>query len=254
MLVLKYYRGDNMRIAIITAMEEEMLPILKKLGNVVDESNISGVHIKKIELGANTVYLAQSGVGEIKAALAVQVLVDLFDVEAVLNFGFVGALNNNLSIGELVICSKVCHYQFDVTLVDTDRQVGQYSGMKDNFFYLDKSLINDFLHIVGKNIKTVSVASGDKFVAGKENKTQLSSLGCDICEMELAGLAIACERNSIPLFSIKVVSDKADESASESFVSVVEKGMSKYEKLLPDVLEAVCGEKKSLPPVVNKRR
>lgn len=239
-----------MRIAIITAMAEETLPILEKLGNVVAENTISGVYIRQIETNGDTIYLATSGVGEIKAALAVQVLVDLFDVDVVLNFGFVGALNPNLVIGELVACSKVCHYQFDVTLVDTDRKIGQYNGMKDNFFYLDKNLLKGFLHIVGKPLKSVSVASADKFVAGKENKeTLFREFACDVCDMELAGLAIACERNSLPLFSVKVISDKADDSAGESFVSVVSKGMSKYEQLLPCILEAVKGDISPLPPV-----
>ena len=91
-----------MRIAIITAMAEETLPILKKYGNVVAQNTISGVAISQIEQDGNTIYLATSGVGEIKAALAVQLLVDLFDVEVVLNFGFVGAVNHNLDLCELV--------------------------------------------------------------------------------------------------------------------------------------------------------
>lgn len=241
-----------MRIAVITAMAEETLPILERLGNSVAESTISGVYIRQIEMDGDTVYLATSGVGEIKAALAVQVLVDLFDIDVVLNFGFVGALNPSLDIGELVVCSKVCHYQFDVTMVDTDRKVGQYNGMKDNFFRLDKDILKGFMHIVGKPLKTVSVASADKFVAGKENKEALfKGFGCDICDMELAGLAIACERNSLPLFSVKVISDKADDCAGESFTSVVSKGMSKYEVLLPDIFKAVKGNISPLPPVMR---
>lgn len=239
-----------MRIAIITAMAEETLPILKKIGNIVGESTIAGVTIRQIEMEGNTIYLATSGVGEIKAGLTVQVLKDLFDVEVVLNFGFVGALNSALSIGELVICKRVCHYQFDVTLIDKDRLVGQYVGMKDNFYYLDTHLIHNVMHNLARQLRLVSVASGDKFVAGKEMKENLhNTFKCDICEMELAGLAIACERNDLPLFSMKVVSDKADESASESFDVVVGKGMSKYEELLPSIIKAVNGTISTLPPI-----
>ena len=78
-----------MRIAIITAMAEETLPIFKKLGNVGAQNTISGVAISQIEYDGDTIYLATSGVGEIKAALAVQLLVDLFDVEAVLNLSLI---------------------------------------------------------------------------------------------------------------------------------------------------------------------
>lgn len=239
-----------MRIAIVTAMVEETLPIFKKLGNVVAQNTIAGVSISQIDYDGNTIYLATSGVGEIKAALATQLLVDLFDVEVVLNFGFVGAINHNLSVGEMVVARRVCHYQFDVTEVDTDRQVGQYSGMRDNYFYLNEALIQNVLANVGKPIKLVTVASGDKFVAHKTDKQYLKAqFGADICEMELAGLAIACERNNIPLFSVKVVSDKAEEGANESFEEIIRKGIAGYEKLFPAILKAVGEGATALPPI-----
>lgn len=241
-----------MRIAIVTAMAEETLPIFEKLGNVVAQTTISGVAISQIDYEGNTIYLATSGVGEIKAALAVQLLVDLFDVEAVLNFGLVGAISHNLGVGELVIPYRVCHYQFDVTDVDTDRVVGQYGGMKDNFFYLDSKLISNALSNVGKQMKLVTCASGDVFVARKEVKKQLAKdFGADICEMELAGLAIACERNNIPLFSTKIISDKAEEGAGESFSTIVERGVSGYERILPAIIKAVENTITSLPPVAK---
>ena len=240
-----------MRIAIITAMAEETLPIFKKLGNVVAQNTISGVAISQIEYDGDTIYLATSGVGE--AALAVQLLVDLFDVEAVLNFGFVGAVNKNLDLCELVVPRRVVHYQFDVTGVDTDRSVGQYSGMRDNYFYLDETLICNALANIGKQMKLVTVASGDVFVTNDDEKRRLAKdFGADICEMELAGIAIACERNNLPLFSVKVVSDKAGEGANVSFLSIVEKGVAGYEKILPEILKAVKDGATSLPPV-NQR-
>ena len=71
----------------------------------------------------------------------------------------------------------------------------------------------------------------------------------DICEMELAGLAIACERNNLPLLSLKVVSDKADESATANFVEIVHKGMEKLAVILPDVLNALVGTINSRTPI-----
>lgn len=238
-----------MRIAIITAMAEETLPILRKLGNVVAENTISGVHIRQIETDGNSIYLATSGIGEIRAALAVQLMVDLFDVEAVLNFGFVGAINPKLSVGELVIAQSACHYQFDLSAVD-GTPAGQYDGREDVRFELDRGCIERVLAALGRPIRLVNDASADKFVANSEDKKQLAEqFGCDICEMELAGLALACERNGLPLFSLKVVSDKADESATESFAEVLRKGLVKYEEVLPQVLAAISGDNKPLPPV-----
>jgi len=240
-----------MRIAIVTAMAEETLPILKKLGNVVDENTISGVYVRKIQLSNDTIYLSTSGVGEIKAAMAVQLLVDLFDVEIVLNFGFVGALNENLNVSEIVIPNKVCHYQFDISKLN-GTEIGQYGDKEDRYLRLDTSLIDLVLAATKKDIKEVTVASGDKFVSSLEDKQRLvKEFKCDICEMELAGITLACERNNLPLLSIKVVSDKADNSATESFNTIMEKGLTNYEEILPSILKAITGNYQPLPPIKN---
>ena len=239
-----------MRIAIITALAEETEPLLKHLGSALkDESKIAGVEVKKFELAGNTLYLATSGVGEIKAALAVQLLKDLFDVEVVLNFGFVGALNPALSIAELVVAERVCHHQFDISAIN-DIEPGRYSDHEDRYFYLDDELIARVLANIGKPIRRVTVASGDKFINNKLEKDNLrNNFDSDICEMELAGIAIACERNNLPLLSLKVVSDRADELATADFGEIVHKGLEKLAKILPAVLDAVEGLSNPLPPI-----
>ena len=239
-----------MRIGIITAMAEETIPILAKLGGVVAEDNVSGVAIKQIETGKHTVYLATSGIGEIRAALAVQLLVDLFDIEAVLNFGFVGSLNKNLPVGELVLVGRAVHYQFDISAVD-GLPAGCYDGKDEPYFYTDRDIIAGVQNALPHPLRTVTAASGDIFVADNALKNRLrDTFFGDICEMEIAGICLAAERNHIPVFSMKVISDGADEKATESFGEVLEKGLSKYEHLLPVVLDVLADEaSRAKPPV-----
>jgi len=242
----------KMRIGIITALAEEMMPIYGKLGNVAAETVIHGVRIRHIKLGADSIYLATGGVGEVNAALTLQMLVDMFDIEVALNFGFVGTLNPAIGIGELVIADRVCHYQFDTSQIDGTKP-GQYLDNDDIYFYLDGSLVEKTLAAIGKPIKRVAVASGDVFVADGATKRRLADeFGCDICEMELAGLAIACNRNGIPLLSVKAVSDRADDGAPVSFDEALAKGLSRYDEILPAVIAAVTGKTSPLPPVKNR--
>ncbi len=238
-----------MRIGIVTAMAEETFPILNKLGNIVAQSAISGVNVCKAQLGAHTVYLATGGVGEIRSAMMMQMLKDLFDIDVALNFGFVGALDPSLKQGDLLLARRVCHYQFDSSAID-GTVPGQYDGKEDRYFYLDGALIDRVLLATRKPLRQVTVASGDVFVANAKMKKRLrEEFECDICEMELAALALVCERNRIPLLSLKVVSDSADESSPMSFPEVVKNAMTKYEELLPDIIAAVTGEASPLPPI-----
>lgn len=238
-----------MRIGIVTALAEEMTPIYETLGDTVAEGVIHGVIVKQIKNKSNVLYLATGGVGEINAATTVQMLVDLFDVDVILNFGFVGALSKNLKPAEMVIVDRVCYYQFDTSKID-GTAVGQYIGNDDIYFYLDGSLIDRVLSSLKTPYKRVTAASGDKFVASAKEKTSLvSDFGADICEMELAGLAIACRKNNVPLLSVKVVSDSADENAVSDFNAVASAGIAKYSEVMQDILDGVCGDNVPLPPV-----
>jgi adenosylhomocysteine nucleosidase len=228
-----------MKIGIITAMADETTPLYQKMGKATGEIKVAGVTVFKYDIDGNEIFLVRSGVGEIRAAMTFQLLVDKFDVDAVLNFGFVGSLDNRFDVGDLVLAEKVVHYQFDTSAID-NVPAGQYDGNDSIYFNTDKQLMDKVQNQLDTKLPQVVVASGDKFVASKEDKNYLRTLGAEICEMECAGLVIASVRNNVPLLSIKVISDKADESADVSFAEVVKKGLTRYEQIFPFVLKAVC--------------
>ena len=230
-----------MKIGIITAMAGETTPLYQKMGNATGEINVAGVTISKFDIDGNEIFLVRSGVGEIRAAMTFQLLVDRFDVDVVLNFGFVGSLDNRFDIGDIVLAEKIVHYQFDTSAID-NVPAGQYDGNDSIYFTADKALIEKVQNELPHKLPEVIVASGDKFVASKEDKEYLRTLGAQICEMECAGLVIASQRNNVPLLSMKVISDKADESADISFAEVVRKGLTRYEQIFPSVLKAVSGK------------
>ena len=228
-----------MKIGIITAMADETTPLYQKMGKATGEIKVAGVTVFKYDIDGNEIFLVRSGVGEIRAAMTFQLLVDKFDVDAVLNFGFVGSLDNRFDVGDLVLAEKVVHYQFDTSAID-NVPAGQYDGNDSIYFNTDKQLMDKVQNQLDTKLPQVVVASGDKFVASKEDKNYLRTLGAEICEMECAGLVIASVRTNVPLLSIKVISDKADESADVSFAEVVKRGLTRYEQIFPSVLKAVC--------------
>jgi adenosylhomocysteine nucleosidase len=230
-----------MKIGIITAMADETTPLYQKMGKATGEIKVAGVTVFKYDIDGNEIFLVRSGVGEIRAAMTFQLLVDKFDVDAVLNFGFVGSLDNRFDVGDLVLAEKVVHYQFDTSAID-NVPAGQYDGNDSIYFNTDKQLMDKVQNQLDTKLPQVIVASGDKFVASKEDKNYLRTLGAEICAMECAGLVIASVRNNVPLLSIKVISEKADESADVYFSEVVKKGLTRYEQIFPSVLKAVCGK------------
>ena len=71
--------------------------------------------------------------------------------------------------------------------------------------------------------------------------------------MELAGIAMACEMNNIPLASLKIVSDNADQEANQTFEETVQKGMTKYEKYISKIIEATEEFFKHLAPKIKNQ-
>ena len=228
-----------MNIAIVTAMANETLPILNKLGACSAALTRAGVQLYIYSWQGHTLYLAQGGVGELRAALTVQMLCDLYPIDGVVNFGFAGALNGQLSVGEPVLVDRVCHYQFDTSLID-GTTVGRYWDKPDRYFYLDAALLQAVQAALPTPLRVQAVASGDVFVGTAAQKEYLRTFECDVCEMELAGLAMACERNARPLLAVKVMSDKADEDAGVSFAEVQAMGMTQCEAMLQPLLLAVA--------------
>lgn len=229
-----------MKIAIVTAMFLEMVPILNKLGTAEEVYSFCGVDVYRYAWQGHSLYLAQSGVGEIRAAITVQLLVDKFAVDAVINFGLAGSLCKTLQVGELVLVDRVCHYQFDTSRLDGTK-VGQYEHKSDVYFHMDEAIIRVLNGALPVPLRLGAVASGDVFVADPQQKQYLAdAFGCALCEMEMAGIALACERNGVALTSIKAISDLADDSADISFAQIVQMGVTHYESILPTVLQSVA--------------
>ena len=248
------FKEKNMKIGIITALASETLSIYEKLGNVTNTSIIAGVKIYVIEIGKDTLYLACTGAGEIRAAQATQMLIDIFDVETILNFGFVGALSHSLSIGDVVIVEKVVHSAIDFRFID-GTQIGQYDNRDDLFFRMDGNLLNYVRNVLPITIRLVTLSSEDAFIIDKNKKQWLrKTFGADICDMEAAGIALVCERNNVPMFSMKVVSDNADDNANQDFSTTLANGITKYEQYIPLIIEAIdgFGIRKELPPVLKQ--
>ena len=146
-----------------------------------------------------------SGYGEIDAAAATQLLISHTGCELVINFGVVGAIVPGLKVEDLFLVEKVCHYDYDVSPIDPVKK-HQYVEYDDEFIPLDKSLVA----LVQKklpSVKTVAVASGDRFVEAVEDKEKLASLGCQVCDMEIAAIARICLNNNVKCLSVKCISD-----------------------------------------------
>ena len=125
------------KIGIIGAMNVEV----EKLKNDMNIKNIrkkAGMEFCEGELKGKEVVVVRSGVGKVNAAVCTQILIDLFDVDAVINTGIAGSLNAGIDIGDIVISTDVLHHDMDA--VNFGYPLGQIPQMDVFSFPADETL------------------------------------------------------------------------------------------------------------------
>lgn len=193
-----------MKIGLIIAIERELLAFLKN-GSEMEELIVSNKKIYKTNINGHEVYACKSGYGEIDAAAATQLLISLYGCELILNFGVTGALEPGLKVSDMFVVRKVCNYDYDVSPIDPVKE-HQYEEFADEFITLSDDLV-DFVKSIRPDAKEAVVASGGKFIEKSEDKKYLNSLGCNICDMEIAAIARVCFLSGVKCLSIKCISD-----------------------------------------------
>ena len=221
------------RIGMIVAMSKELKSYFETLGDLI-ELNEPAYDVWKATAYGKELYIVKSGVGEISAAAATQYLLTKFNVDLVINFGVCGKLSSDLKLLDTVVVKSVVHYQFDTSEID-----GTAPGVYMNnspYISADNRLIDQLLSL-DNTIKTVVCASGDLFVARKEDKDMLiKNFGADICEMESAGILITCLKNNVPCILIKSVSDDCDDM---DFVTYCELATKKYVEIVDKFVKSI---------------
>ena len=192
------------KIGMLVAVE--MDAVLRRYGTAKRVEKRHGFEMHLYDMGEYELYVLRSGAGEIAAAAAAQMLLDRYEVEMIVNFGVVGGLTEEMAQTKTCVVEKVVHYDFDTTEYDHCLP-GQYMGYEDAYLRPDPALIHKAVALFPQ-LKRVTCASGDKFVAGEAAKSALHERwGAYICEMEAAAVVLTCDRAQVPCLLIKTVSD-----------------------------------------------
>ena len=184
--------------------------------------------------------MADSGVGEIAAALSAQMLIVKFNVDFILNFGVVGGLSNKIGCGEVVYVGDIVHYDFTTSYKDKNK-AGKYLFQPDSFVFNANKQMLELAKIIIGDKKVVRIVSGDKFVDDNEFRDWLiNHFGGEICDMESAGIYFACKNHNVPFLMIKAVSDSADDNANEDFQATIDAGVTFYVDAVKTLIDYLC--------------
>ncbi len=224
-----------MSIGIIGAMSEEVSGLISLLTNV-RQVEYAGLTFYQGKLIQKPVVIVQCGVGKVNAAMCTQLLIDHFAVKAVINTGVAGGIDPLIEIGDVVISQAALQHDFDTTVFGY--KPGIIPSLKQSVFSAEAKLQELAIKAAKNTVEQHRVhlgliVSGDQFISDAEDKQYLFKTFNALCaEMEGAAVAHVASLNQVPFVIIRIISDKADNTAPDDFNEFVL-------KIIPDLNQIV---------------
>lgn len=232
-------------IGILGAIPQEVNGIINQLINSTIRT-IGNRTYYEGNLGQQKVVVVYSRIGKVAAAATVATLLLEFKVSKIAFIGVAGGIHPDVKVGDVVIATNLVQYDMDAsplrpkfeipllgkTYFDTDKEWSDTTEKHVNTILnldnLHKVVTKEDLapfEITQPKVHLGIIASGDQFFSTNIQKENLQKeLPQVLCvEMEGAAVAQVCYEFDIPFIVIRTISDNANQEASFSFQSFVEK-------------------------------
>lgn len=264
----------KMRIAIVAAMESELVHIRKKLIDEQLVEEVSGISFYRGKLAGHDIILLRSGIGKVNAALTVGILCDKYHPHLIINTGCAGGLGDDDAPGDLIVATE-CTYG-DVNATFFGYANGQVPGMPKSYL-ADTKIISLLRECFNKNnnfidqqqdsspstatsIPSIPESSSssaandnsskqrvrfglllttDSFISENERRLQLKkefSQGLAV-DMEGCAMAQVAYRYQIPFVALRALSDTANDEASENYKEFLDLSVRRATDGLMSLLE-----------------
>lgn len=205
-------------IGIIGALTEELEELISMLEEHKCET-VGSIDFNTGVLFGKSAVIARCGVGKVFAAMCAEAMIIKYSPALIINTGVAGALSAGLKCTDIVIADTLCQHDMDTSALGDPK--GLVSGINKVYFEADTRAVE----ILKKSAAALSqrafvgrVASGDKFVADKNDKDRIiAEFDALACEMEGAAIAQTAYVNNVPFAVIRAISDSADGDAGLSY-------------------------------------
>ncbi len=181
-------------LAMIAAMKEEIAGLKRR---VVIESALheNGYHAFQGKYRKRDILLVQSGMGKKKAEKATADIFERYPVNAVVSFGFAGALTAAAQVGDIVLCTGLA---------------SDYKAPES--YHSDSTMISRASLIADKDIRCYSgkCLTVGKVVTGPETKLALGkTYHANVVDMESYWVARLAGGKQVPFLTVRAISDTA---------------------------------------------
>jgi len=235
-------------IGIISAMQEEIQALLDNLENVTTFSKGMRTYYQG-KLFNKKVVLVFSRWGKVASATTVTQLLNDFELDEIIFTGVAGSIKSTLNVGDVVIGKQLLQHDVDASpffekfaVPILNKTTFRTDTKKSNsLFKATERFMANYHTIITKKEATKytiehpkvilgTIASGDQFINTLKKirmlNTELPEVDC--VEMEGAAVAQVCYEYKVPFSIIRIISDKANDTAHIDFRKFVNVIVPKY--------------------------
>lgn len=235
-------------IGIMSAMHEELAAVLAAMP---DEQRVT-VAGRDFWVGhwhGHAVVAVLSRIGKVAAATTATVLLERFDVKALVFTGVAGGLREGVRVGDVVVAKGLVQHDMDASPLFPRHEVPLYGRAR---FEADADLsaqLSMASHQVLENaaqhlgadtllafqldsprVHQGLILSGDRFVSTSAESQALRLALPDALTVEMEGAAVAqvCHDYGVPFAAVRTISDRADDEAHTDFTRFIREVASRY--------------------------
>ncbi len=166
----------------------------------IKNSNVGETKFTHYQWNEIEIITVESGIGIVNAAMFTQKLIDNYKLTKILNYGAVGG-TKNLKLFDVVIPDKFYFYDVETPWYPRGQTPGEKKFYRNSFETTD----------------SINIASGSSFIYKIDQlKLIKKELNVDLFDMESSAIAQVCDKNQIPFFCIKGISDIINETNTEN--------------------------------------
>lgn len=209
-------------IGIICACNTELEPFLPRInGRKTVEKSKHQFYTGTID--GTSVVAVQCGICKVNAALATQIMIEQFQVVAVINSGTAGGMDPRAKILDTVISERVAHHD-----VGEDILTEAFPYLETEYFPADPDLLEAARSVAkvrevsedstnGRCILFGTMVSGESFI-DEQGREAINRRFAPLCvDMETAGIAHACYINRVPFLAVRTITDTEEDNGLDIY-------------------------------------
>ena len=242
-------KGKNIRILFLTAMSQEVEPLLKAYVVEKNHQLYPDLTIYDGKIDNNSLSVGVLGIGKVNAAYATTQYIMATKPDVVILFGSAGGLHS-LKRGVLFAAAQT--WTSDYGAQDPSGFVRWEPGVlpigknQPPVKRLVDSNLRTSVSSAHPKIEWVTIATGDSFVNNTVLSQQLARDGADLVDMESSVVETVASRFKIPSLVLRVVSDGGNDDAQINFAESLDQIC---EKATPELLSIIRTVADAIPAV-----